>query len=306
MTRSTRGWFAWSALERRDFLKGLAFVSPWLFGFLAFVAYPIGSSIYYSLTTYDVLRSPVWVGPKNYQELVFEDKLFRTVLWNTSYFILLAVPLGNITAFLLAVLLNAKIKLRPMFRTIFYIPSIVPSVALAMLWLHIFDFRIGLLNNVLLGLGLQRLPWLSNPGWAKPSLIMIHCWTCGTGMVIYLAALQDVPRTLYDAAKVDGANALHQFRHVTVPMVTPAILFNLLMGAIGALQYFTLPWILTEGGPNHATEFYALYLYRNAFGYFRMGYASAMAWVLFVIALLVTLALFKSSGRWVYYGGTTD
>jgi multiple sugar transport system permease protein len=284
----------------------LAFVSPWLFGFLAFVAYPIGSSIYYSLARYDVLRPPAWVGLRNYRELIFDDTLFRTVLWNTLYFVVLAVPLGSITAFVLAVLLNAKIRLRPLFRTIFYIPSVVPAVASAMLWLHIFDFRIGLLNNVLVSLGLQRVPWLSSPAWAKPSLIMIHCWTCGTGMLIYLAALQDVPRALYDAAKVDGANAWHRFCHVTVPMVTPAILFNLLMGIIGALQYFTFPWILTGGGPNYATEFYALYLYRNAFGYLRMGYASAMAWILFVISLLVALALFKSSARWVYYGGTTE
>lgn len=300
-----RGYLTWSAREKRAFLKGLVFISPWLVGFFVWVAYPILSSIYYSFTRYDVLRDPRWVGLDNYRNLILGDDLFTKTLLNTLYFAAFAVPLSNIYAFLLALLLNSPIKLRSFFRTIFYIPSIVPTVASAMLWMYIFNFNIGLINNILVSLGMTRLPWLTDPAWAKPSLIVVSIWSSGTAMLIYLAALQDVPRSLYDAAKVDGANLWRQFWNVTVPLVSPAILFNVLMGFIGAFQSFTFAWILTKGGPNNATEFYALYLYRNAFRHFKMGYASAMAWILFIIVILVAVVLFKSSARWVYYGGAS-
>jgi multiple sugar transport system permease protein len=284
----------------------LLFISPWLIGFLIWVAYPILASIYYSFTRYDVLRPPRWIGLENYRELIQDDELFVKSLYNTVYYAVFSIPLGNLTAFLLAVLLNSRIRFRSVLRTLFYIPAIVPTVAIAMLWMYILNYNIGLINNILVSLGLSRLPWLTSPDWAKPALILISVWGSGTTMLIYLAALQDVPQSLYDAAKVDGANIWRQFRHVTVPLVTPAILFNFLMWFIGVFQYFTFAWILTQGGPNNATEFYALYLYRNAFRYFKMGYASAMAWILFVIVVIGTVILFRSSARWVYYGGGGD
>ena len=295
----------WSQQERRDFAKGLIFISPWLIGFLAFVIYPIGSSVYYSFTDYDILRAPHFVGLANFHKIIAGDEYIDRVLYNTCYFVFFGVPSGLITAFLLAVLLNTELRLRSMFRTIFYIPAIVPAVASAMIWLWIFNAQFGVINSLLASMGMKAIPFLSSQTLAKPSLILIHCWASGNTIVIFLAALQDVPQSLYDAAKVDGANSWHRFWHVTIPMCTPAILFNLLTGMIGAFQYFTFAWILTQGGPNRATEFYAMYLYRQAFIYLRMGYASAMAWLLFVIVVVITVVLFRSSARWVYYGGAT-
>jgi multiple sugar transport system permease protein len=294
-----------TAREARDLAKGLLFISPWLAGFVAFVAYPIAASLYYSFTDYDLLRPPVFVGLANYADLA-QDELIGRVLYNTLYFVVLGVPAGVVVAFLLASLLNQRLRARALFRTVFFVPSIVPAVAAAMIWLWIYNTQYGVISSVLRGVGVQAVPFLSNQYLAKPSLILIHCWGSGAAMLIFLAALQDVPQALYEAAKVDGASAWQRFRNVTVPMCTPAILFNLLTGMIGAFQYFTFAWLLTQGGPNGATEFYALYLYRNAFSFLKMGYASALAWGLFLLTLVLTIALFRSSARWVYYGGATE
>jgi multiple sugar transport system permease protein len=293
----------WTLRERREFLRGIIFISPWLVGLLAFLAYPIVASLYYSFTDYDIPRSARFVGLENYQRLAFGDEYIGKVLYNTIYYTLYGVPLGLVTAFLLAMLLNANLKFRSLFRTLFYVPAVVPAVASAMVWLWIFNAQYGVINSFLAGLGLQAIPFLSSQTLVKPSLIIIHCWASGISMVIFLAALQDVPRALYDAAIVDGANSWQRFWNVTIPMCTPAILFNLLTGMIGAFQYFTFAWILTQGGPNRASEFFALYLYRQAFVFLRMGYASALAWFLFAIVVIVTVVLFRSSARWVYYGG---
>jgi multiple sugar transport system permease protein len=297
---------AWTPKERREFLKGLAYISPWLIGFLAFVVYPIGAAFYYSLSFYDLLRPPEFIGLANYREILFEDEFVRKVLYNTLYYVAFGVPAGIIVAFLLASLLNTRLIGRPFFRTIFFIPSIVPVVSSAMVWLWVFNTQYGVINSILDAWGWPVIPFLSSPQLAKPSLILIHCWASGGAMIIFLAALQDVPQSLYDAATVDGAGAWSRFRHITIPMCTPAILFNLLTGIIGAFQYFTFAWILTQGGPNQSTEFYSVYLYRNAFAFLKMGYAAALAWVLFLIVMLVTLALFRTSARWVYYGGATN
>lgn len=285
------------------FFTGLLFISPWLIGFVLWTAYPLASSLYYSFTRYDLLRPPVWIGLGNYIELFTDDPQFSTVIYNTLYYVMLSAPLGVISAFLLASLLNTKIVGRPFFRAIFFFPAIVPTVVIAVVWQFLLNTQFGAINSVLQGLGLPVIPFLTNPSLAKPSLIMIYMWAQGNAMVIFLAALQDVPRSLYEAATVDGANGFQRFVHITIPMCTPAILFNLIMGFIDGFQNFTLPWLLTRGGPGNATELYALYLYRNAFEYLRMGKASALAWILFLIILFFTAVLFKTSARWVYYGG---
>lgn len=289
--------------QLRGLLLGLLFVSPWLIGFILWTVYPLVSSLYYSFTRYDLLRPPVFLGLENYRQILTDDPHFPTVMYNTIYYVGLSVPLGVISAFLLATLLNTRIIGRSVFRAIFFFPAIVPAVVVAMVWLFLLNAQYGAINSTLAGLGLSTIPFISSPQWAKPSLILIHMWAQGNAMVIFLATLQDVPRSLYEAATVDGANAWHKFWHVTVPMCTPVILFNLVMGFIGGFQNFTLPWLLTNGGPAQATEFYAVHLYRNAFSYLRMGKASALAWILFIIIVTFTVILFKSSGRWVYYGG---
>ena len=291
-----------SRREWQNLGVGLFFISPWLIGFLIWVLYPLGSSLYYSFTRYDLLRPPVWLGLQNYIEIFTDDPHFGTVTYNTFYYVVLSVPLGVVSAFLLATLLNNDVRGRSLFRTIFFFPAIVPAVVTAMVWQFLLHTQYGAINATLAGWGFKTIPFISNPTLAKPSLILIHIWAQGNAMVIFLATLQDVPRTLYEAAIVDGANAWHKFWHISVPMCTPVILFNLIMGFIGGFQSFTLPWLLTGGGPNDATEFYALHLYRNAFQYLRMGKASALAWILFVVVVLFTILLFRSSARWVYYG----
>ncbi len=292
-----------SKYARRDLLVGLLFISPWLAGFFLWTAYPLVSSLYYSFTRYDLLRPAVWIGFDNYIELFTDDPQFYTVIYNTLYYVFLSAPLGVISAFLMGALLNTKIAARPFFRAIFFFPAIVPTVVVAVVWQFLLNIQFGAINSVFQGLGLPVIPFLSSPDLAKPSLIMIYMWAQGNAIVIFLATLQDVPRSLYEAATVDGANALQKFWNITIPMCTPVILFNLIMGFIDGFQNFTLPWLLTGGGPSNSTEFYALYLYRNAFAYLRMGKASAMAWLLFLVIILFTFILFKSSARWVYYGG---
>jgi multiple sugar transport system permease protein len=288
-------------MKRRSLFLGLLFISPWLIGFLLFTLYPLASSFYYSLTRYGLLNPPNFVGLRNYVQIFAEDPHFGTVAYNTVYYVGLGAPLGVASAFLMAILLNTDIRGRSLFRAIFFFPAIVPAIVTAMVWAFLLNVQYGAINATLRGLGLPVIPFLSNPELAKPSLILIGLWAQGNAIVIFLATLQDVPRSLYEAATVDGAGGWHKFRHITIPMCTPVILFNLIMGFIGGFQNFTLPWLLTGGGPNQATEFYSLFLYRNAFTYLRMGKASALAWILFVVIVVFTVALWKSSARWVYY-----
>ncbi len=295
-----------SVAERRQLVTGLLFVSPWLLGFLIWTIYPLGSSLYYSFTRYDLLRPPVFIGLKNYIELFTSDPHFRVVIPNTFYYVGLGTPLAVATAFLVATLLNTPIVGRPGFRAIFYFPSIVPATVIAMVWGYLLNPQFGAFNAMLKAVGLRTIPFLTNPALAKPTLILIGMWGSGYYMVLFLAALQDVPRELYEAATVDGANALRRFWHITTPLCTPVILFTLVTGFIYGFQDFTLPWLLTNGGPNEATEFYALHLFRNAFRFLRMGKASAMAWVLFVIVVVFTFILFRSSSRFVYYADTSE
>ena len=292
--------------ELRRVVVGLLFVLPWLLGFLFWTAYPILATLYYSFTEYDVLNSPQFIGLANYANLFTTDNLFKTVLGNTIYFVVIGVPAALVASFLLANLLNKDMRFRPLFRTAFFVPSIVPAVASAMVWLWMYNPNYGLIDDILATFRVPAVPWLSSLGLAKISLIIINMWASGSAMLIFLGALQEVPRTLYDAARVDGANAWHRFWHVTIPMSSPAILFVAVTSMIGTFQYFTLPWLLTQGGPDNATNLYSVYLYQNAFQFFKMGYASALAWVLFVIIVVFTVVIFRTGGAKVHYGGQAD
>lgn len=287
--------------RRRQTLTGLLFLSPWLVGLLLFTAYPIAASFYYSLTDYTVLRPPRWVGFANYAYLLNGDEYFwRFAVFNTLY-MFLELPVSIVLGVGLAMLLNQRLRGMAVFRTIFYLPVLVPAVASALLWLWLLNPQYGLTNQALSRVGLSPLGWLSDPRWSKPAFILMDLWGVGGGMVIYLAALQGVPEHLYEAALLDGANAWQKFWHVTLPMISPVLFFSVIMGVIGTFQYFTQAFVMTHGGPELSTTFYALYLFANAFEYFRMGSACAMAWLLFGVTMIATLLVFRSSARWVYY-----
>lgn len=291
-----------SPVERRRIMIGLLFASPWILGFLMWTIYPMLSSVYYSFTRYDLLRPATYIGLQNYKEIFFTDPRIPNVVKNTLFYVFLSVPLSTLTALLVAALLNTRIVGRPFFRAIFFFPSIVPITVIAMMWGFLLNPQFGAINAILKALSLPIIPFLSNPTLAKPTLIMINMWASGYAMVLFLASLQDVPRELYEAATVDGAGDVAKFFNITIPLISPVVLFNLVTGFIGAFQDFSLPWLLTGGGPAEATEFYALHLFRNAFRFLRMGKASAMAWLMFLVIVIFTFILFRTSARWVYYG----
>jgi len=287
--------------EKRSLRLGLAFISPWIVGFLIFILYPIFSSLYYSFTDFASFRPPNWVGLKNYVELFTRDDKFFLSLHNTVFFFLLAMPASVIVALVLAILLNSKLRGMTFFRSLFFVPTIVPAVASAAVWMWILNPQWGLLNAALRLVGIHGPPWLSSPDWAKPSLVLVALWGIGSEVIIYLAALQGIPRDYYEAALVDGANNWQQTISITIPMITPVIFFHLVNGTIWAFQYFTEAYVMTGGGPGNATLFYSLYLYRNAFTNVKMGYASAQAWILFIVVMVASLIIVMSSKRWVYY-----
>ena len=292
--------------ERRDLRNGLLFASPYLIGFAAFMAYPLAASIYFSLCRYNVIHPPVLVGLSNFRKLFFEDERFLKSLVNTLFYTVCAVPLGLLVSIGLALLLHRRVRGLATFRTVFFLPSIVPIVASSMLWLWVLNPESGLLNGMLrYALDVEGPGWLASETWSKPSLVLMSVWSVGGAMVIFLAGLADVPHVLYEVAEIDGAGWWGKFRNVTLPMLTPTILFNLVMGLITSFQYFTQAYVMTggKGGPNDSTMLYCLYLYRNSFVYLRMGYGSAMAWMLFAVILAATLGVLVSSRRWVYYHG---
>lgn len=292
------------SLRKREALSGYLFIMPWILGFLMFTLGPTIASLYFSFSNYDIINPAEWVGLKNYVRL-FQDPLFWQSLKVTLYYAALALPLNLMIGFVLAVLLNQKVPGVNLWRTLYYLPSVIAGVAVALLWVRIFNPRIGLLNPFLAQFGIKGPGWLQDPDWAIPSLVIMSLWSVGGTMIIYLSGLQGVPTSLYDAAKVDGASRLQTFFHVTLPMMSPVIFYNLVMGLISTFQYFTVAYTATNGtgSPVHSTLFYNLYLYQNAFRYTEMGYASAMAWVLLVIVLVLTLLVFRSSAVWVYYEG---
>jgi multiple sugar transport system permease protein len=293
--------------SRRQWLNirnGLLFTAPGIIGLLWFFAYPIAASFFYSFTNYDGLHNLSWAGLSNYVNLT-KDSVFWTSLYNTAYFVVFSVPLNLVTAFLLALLLNQRwIRGLAFFRTIFFIPSIVPLISSAVLFLWIFNPQYGLINTLLSYVGITGPGWLNDPAWAKPALIVMGLWSVGGWMVIFLAGLQNVPLEQYEAAELDGASAWQRLVHITLPFMSPYFLFNAINGLILSFQFFLQPFVMTQGGPAESTTMYAVYLYQNAFQYYRMGYASAMGWILFVIIAVLTYILFKSSARRVYYGGS--
>ncbi len=288
-------------MKRRDWV-GYAFIAPWLIGFLLFTAGPFLASIYFSFTRYNVVTPPVWVGAANYEALFQQDPLFWKSLGVTFRYALVAVPLGVVIAVILALFLNLNIKGIAVYRTIFFLPSIVPTVATSMIFLWILNPQIGLINGLLRSFGIIGPAWLADPNWAPWTLVFMALWGVGGSMVIYLAGLKDIPTYLYEAAILDGATPYRRMRLITLPLLTPVIFFNVVMGCIGAFQTFTQAFILTQGGPEDSTQFYALYLFNRAWRYGDMGYASAMAWILFAIVAVVTSLLFRSQKRWVHYG----
>ncbi|MDQ2731434.1 MAG: sugar ABC transporter permease [Armatimonadota bacterium] len=289
--------------SQRQLLTGLFFISPWLIGFAVFMAYPIVMSGYYSFCDYTVLTRPDWIGAQNYTDLG-HDPVFWQSLTNTGFYAALALPLGLVVSLALALLLNTNVRGMTIYRTIFFVPSLVPQVALAILWLWIFNGDYGLLNQFLKVLHITGPQWLSSPAWSKPAVVLTGIWGVGNAVVIYLAGLQDVPQPLYEAAELDGATWWDKTRHVTLPMLSPVILFNMIMGIIGALQIFAVPYVMFPGGsPARSTYFYTMYLYDNAFRFLKMGYACAMGWIMFFIILSLTVMALKISSRHVHYGG---
>ncbi len=299
--------------ERRDLRNGLMFASPYIVGFLAFTLYPFAASVYYSFCSFNAIDPPIWTGLSNYRQML-SDGYLHTSLYNTFYYTIGSVPIGIALSILLAVFLNQKLRGMATYRTIFFLPTIVPVVATSVLWLWVFNAESGLLNGILRQIGIETilaklgygLPnWLSDENWSMPSLILMSFWGVGGAVVIFLAGLAEVPDSLYEVAEIDGAGPIRKFWNVTLPMITPTILFNLVMGLIGAFQYFTQVYIMTAGtgGPANSTLVYALYLYQKAFFYLNMGYASAMGWMLFVLVLACTMGVMYTSKRWVHYHG---
>lgn len=298
-----------SRQQRRFFWLGLLFVSPWLIGFLVFNVYPICSAIYYSFCDYSIFTPPKWVGLKNYTAL-FHDKLIWKSLWNTAYVTVIGLPIGLIVSLCLALLLHQKVKGLPIFRTMFYLPTVVPIVASAMLFLWVLNPEYGILNVGLRAIGIEGPAWLSDPRFTKISLIMMDAWRCGGTMIIFLSALESVPNTFYEAADLDGANAWTKFWKITIPYISPTIQFTTIMGLINSFQYFTQAYVFSSvsqasvampGGPRNSMLFYSLYLYQQGFSYLKMGYASAMALVLFIIVMIVSFFALRFMEQRVNY-----
>jgi multiple sugar transport system permease protein len=289
-------------LARREALIGHLLASPWTLGFLLFILGPTVASLYFSFTEFKVIRPPQWLGLANYQRM-FADELFYRSLSVTTRYTLVAVPLGILSALVIAVLLNQDIWGARVIRTLFYLPSVVSGVAVALVFAWIFNHRFGILNYVIGLTGIRGPDWLGRPEWALRAFILMSLWGIGGHMIILLAALQGVPVSLREAAEIDGAGSLRRFWAITLPMISPAILFITIMSIIGSFQVFTTAYIMTGGGPAYATLFYVLYLYRNAFSWFEMGYASALAWILFLIILVCTLITMRGSRTLVHYEG---
>jgi multiple sugar transport system permease protein len=291
------------SLARREALTFYLLISPWVVGFLLFVLGPMAASLVISFTKWDLLSPARFVGLQNYDKMFTRDPLFWQSLKVTAIYTAVYVPLELAGGLVLALLMNQKLRFVSLFRTIYYLPSVLPGVAFVVLWMWILHPDVGLINTLLSYVGIEGPRWLADPDWALPALLMMSLWGLGRSMVIYLASLQGIPQQLYEAAAIDGAGTWHSFWRITLPMLTPTIFFNLVLSIISTFQTFTSAFVATDGGPLDSTLFYVLYLFRQAFQFFNMGYASALAWVLFVIILVLTLLIVRSSDRWVYYEG---
>lgn len=300
--RHTRG----NRTARREAITFYLFLSPWLVGFVVFTFGSTAASLLLSFCRWDILSPARFVGLSNFAELFIRDPKFLKALGNTLYYAAFSIPLAIIGGLAISVMLNQKLLGVRLFRTVYYLPAVVSGVATAILWQWIFHPKTGLFNKGL-SLILENPPqWLLDPVWSKPAFIIMGLWGIGGSMIIYLAGLQGIPEEMYEAAKIDGANAWQRFRNVTLPLLTPTIFYQLIIGTMAAFQFFTPAYIMTDGGPEDSTLFYSLYLFRNAFEWVKMGYASALAWILFALVLGVTLVQFKASGKWVYYEGKAE
>ena len=290
--------------DLRDIKRGLIFISPWIVGMIFFVGYPIVASIYYSFTDFSVLLPPVGIGLQNYSDLL-KDDLFWKSIHNTFFYAAISLPVGLALSLFLALFLNQPIKFRGGFRAIYFLPSLVPLIPLGILWQWIFNSRFGILN-AMLGPLLQPLNisapnWLEDPMWTKPALVLTRLWGVGASMIIYLAALQEVPKELYESAEIDGVTHWRKFLNITLPLISPAIYFNLIVGIIASLQFFAVPFVMLGRGPADSSYFFTMYIYDCAFKYLRMGYASAMAWIMFILTLVLTILASRVSSRFVHY-----
>lgn len=290
-------------MRAREEIAGYLFILPWLFGFLVFTAGAMVYSLYLSFYDADFLSKFEFVGLANYTQMLFADELWPKAIGNTTYYAFIAVPLMTIMALLIALLLNQEVIGLSLFRTIYYLPSVVQGVAVAILWVWLFHPEFGPINGLLGLFGISGPIWLASEAWAMPAIIIMSLWGVGGSMIIFLAGLQGISQSLYDAAKIDGAGPFSCFWHITIPMMTPTIFFSLILGLIGSFQMFTQAYVMTRGGPNNATLTYVMHIYNKGFRQFYFGYASALAWVLFILILLFTLLILRSSTAWVYYEG---
>jgi multiple sugar transport system permease protein len=289
------------SLAQREEIEGYVFLLPWSLGFLIFSLGPLLASMYLGMTNYRGAGTPEWIGFGNFERMLFNDKLFWQSLKVTLVYAAGYLPLGLVFGFSIALLMNQKVRGILTFRTIYYLPAVVSGAAVAILWQFVFHRDFGVLNEIIGWFGAEPIPWLLSERYAMVAFIIMGLWGVGGGMIIYLAGLQGIPTDLYEAAAIDGANVWQRFWKVTIPMMTPTIFFNLVTGLIGTLQIFATAYIMTSGGPNYATYFYSLNVYYTTFQKLQIGYAAALAWVLFIIILVVTLIVFSTSNRWVYY-----
>ena len=294
------------SIRTREAVAAYLFVGPWILGLLIFAVYPVGASFYLSFTRWDLMTAIEFVGVDNYVRMFARDRVFVVAMGNTAYYTFIGVPLHTAFALMLALPLASKLRGIRYFRTAWYVPSVTPAVASAILWVLIYHPEFGMANSVLDLLGIPPQKWIFSQTLAKPSFIIMSMWSVGGQMVIFIAGLQGVPQQLYEAAGIDGAGRWGRFRHVTLPLISPVIFFNLVIGLIASFQIFTAAYIMTRGGPANQTLFFVLHLYRNAFQYLKFGYASALAWILFLVILLFTSIQFLGARKWVYYETTGD
>jgi multiple sugar transport system permease protein len=300
---SVRGGRRRLSLRAREQIEFYICISPWLIGFILFTGGPIVYSIAMSMTNWTGLVQRQFIGLGNYTQLFFQDDLFWIVLRNTFYYGIASVLLGTAGALFAAMLMNHKLPGISVFRTFYYLPAVTTGVAIAIMWTWMFNPQVGMINFLLRRIGIQGPLWLASQQWAMPALILMSLWGIGTNMIILLAGLQGIPEHLYEAARIDGANGWHEFRHVTIPMLSPVLFFVVIISVIASFQIFDNVYVMTQGGPGTATLVYVMHLYRNAFEYQKMGYASAMAWILAFIILALTWGQFRASRAWVYYEG---
>ena len=295
-----RGGF--SPLRRQETIAGYLFLLPNILGFLVFSSIPVVATFSISLLDWDLIRAPRFVGIDNYVKLLTDDAVFRKVLFNTAYYVIGTVPAGIVLSLLLALAMNANVRGIALFRVIFFIPVISASVAVAVMWRWLYNTDYGLINTMLISIGLKGVPWLASTAWAMPAVILMAIWkSLGYNMVIFLAGLQSIPAHLHEAAAIDGANGVQRFRHITLPLLAPTTFFVLVISVISSFQVFDLAFVLTKGGPGDATNTMVMYIYNQAFQFFHMGYAAAIAWMLFAIIFVITLVQHQLQKRWVHY-----